>query len=170
MSAHAMPVQKPGRSKQDYGTPWELIHAVEKRWGRLSIDLAASETNAKAPLFISAEDDYLKQPVGPELKCGLSWCNPPFENLAPWADKWRLDSQAGARIIALTPASVGANWFANSICRTIAGTGIADIRFARVITLSPRITFEGCTDPYPKDCMLTLWGIDEPGFEFWRWK
>lgn len=41
------PIQKPGRSKQDYGTPWEFIRAVERRWGKLHVDLAAHSENAK---------------------------------------------------------------------------------------------------------------------------
>jgi hypothetical protein len=37
-----------GRSKQDYGTPWEFIHAVQSRFGPLRFDLAASTENQKA--------------------------------------------------------------------------------------------------------------------------
>lgn len=153
-----MPVQKPGKSKQDYGTPLELLTAVEARWGKIWIDLAASDINAKAPYYFTAEDDYLKQApvIGPDALC---WCNPPFENLAPWCAKWRADAEKGARIIALVPASIGSEWFASYV-----------FGHARVIGLRPRLTFEGCKDPYPKDCMLMLWGIEEPGFELWRWK
>jgi hypothetical protein len=35
MSKRKMPEQKPGRSKQDYGTPWDFIKAVEARFGKL---------------------------------------------------------------------------------------------------------------------------------------
>jgi hypothetical protein len=56
-----VPKQKPGKSKQDYGTPWELIRAIEARWGKLTIDLAARADNAKAPLFITPEENSLIQ-------------------------------------------------------------------------------------------------------------
>lgn len=175
-----MPAQKPGKSKQDYGTPWELIRAVEKRWGKLALDLAAHDSgdNAKAPAWFGESDDYLKQKFTPGLGLpddALCWCNPPFENIGPWAAKWLRDSIKGARIIALVPASIGAEWFADH-CESS----------ARVVALRPRLAFEGgghqagCVDEtcmgcqtYPKDCMLLLWG---PGFEqdarffTWRWK
>ncbi len=42
-----MPEQKPGRSKQDYGTPKDLLKAVRRRLGIVdfAIDLAAHEQN-----------------------------------------------------------------------------------------------------------------------------
>lgn len=175
--SRAMPAQKPGKSKQDYGTPWELIRAVEARWGKLALDLAAHDNgdNAKAPAWIGESDDYLKQDwtVGKGLfRTGLPlsllcWCNPPFENLGPWAAKWAADAKKGARIIALVPASIGAEWFAEHVYRK-----------ALVVALRPRLTFEGCSDPYPKDCMLLCYGCSSEvngwspaeGFQVWRWK
>jgi hypothetical protein len=47
------------RSKQDYGTPWPLIRAIEQRWGNLTIDLAATRENAKCGVFITPEEDSL---------------------------------------------------------------------------------------------------------------
>jgi phage N-6-adenine-methyltransferase len=156
------PIQKPGKSKQDYGTPWSLIRAIEARWGSLTIDLAARADNAKAPLFITPEEDSLKQDWSTRIGDGLAWLNPPFGDIAPWAAKC---SQAfGTSIIMLTPASIGSEWFAEH-CEGK----------AKIIGLRPRLRFEGCKDPYPKDCMLTLWnernGIfgDEPDFQTWRW-
>lgn len=163
-----MPVQKPGKSKQDYGTPWELIRAVEARWGKLTIDLAASPENAKAPYYYTVEDDYLTAPLGEmlSLRKQLCWCNPPFSDIGSWAAKWKADAALGARIIALVPASIGSGWFADHVY------GVA-----RVVALRPRITFEGCKDPYPKDCMLLIYGNEHteddrarPAFETWRWK
>lgn len=159
-----MPKQKPGKSKQDYGTPPEFIAAVEKCFGKLVIDLAASADNVKAPYYLTAEDDFLKQEwvVGRGLPdASLAWLNPPFENLAPWMAKCKADADKGARIIMLVPASVGSEWFAKYVWG-----------HAAVIVVRPRITFEGCKDPYPKDCMLILWGDWEarPMFDTWRWK
>lgn len=159
----SMPVQKPGRSKQDYGTPWELIRAVEARWGQLRTDLAANDdgSNAKAPQWTSSAFDYDWSGFG------LCWLNPPFGRIGKWAKKCLEESRRGARIIMLTPASVSSEWFAK----------YADGN-ARVVALRPRLTFEGCKHPYPKDCMLTLWGpgFDQddlgivPMFQTWRWR
>ncbi len=39
-----------------------------------------------------------------------------------------------------------------------------------VLGLSPRLTFEGTKDPYPKDLMLSVFGYGMNGFDTWRWK
>jgi hypothetical protein len=44
--ARTVPRQKPHQSEQDVGTPWELIRAVEARFGAIKFDLAATEENA----------------------------------------------------------------------------------------------------------------------------
>jgi hypothetical protein len=48
-------------SKQDLGTPREFIRAVEKRWGPLAWDLAASAANTKAPRYLGKRVNSLKQ-------------------------------------------------------------------------------------------------------------
>lgn len=185
-----MPQQKPGRSEQVVGTPWALIRAIERRWGLLSVDLAATPQNTKAPKFLGPPLNSLEEPWH-ELAGGLLWLNPPFENLGAWAEKCRQEAALGARIIMLTPASVGAGWFVEQVCGRQAHDDY-EIAHARVIVLAGRIAFQGChvrhpkghelagqrrcVDPcegcsaYPKDCMLTLWGLEEPGFEVWRWR
>ncbi len=154
-----MPAQKPHRSKQDYGTPWELIHAVERRFGKLDVDLAARADNAKAPLFVTPQEDSLSVGWAARFSGALGWLNPEFADIAPWARKCHQETQLGFRVIMLTPASVGANWFAEHVHGR-----------ALVLALSPRITFEGTKDPYPKDCMLSVFGIGEKTFDVWRWK
>lgn len=156
------PKQKPGSSRQDYGTPWALIRAIEARWGKLTIDLAARADNAKCPESITPEEDSLKQDWARCIGGGIGWLNPPFGDIAPWAAKCL--AARGTSIIMLTPASIGSEWFAD-YCEGK----------AKVVGLRPRLKFEGCKDPYPKDCMLTLWceqnGIfhDERDFQTWRW-
>jgi phage N-6-adenine-methyltransferase len=156
------PKQKPGRSKQDYGTPWEFVRAVEKRFGRLDVDLAARSDNAKAPAFIGPDQDSLSVPWAAYFRARsmLAWLNPPFADIEPWAAKCLEETRApsGLRVIMLTPASVGSNWFAAHVHRK-----------ALVLALNGRITFEGTKDPYPKDCMLSLFGFGETGFDVWKW-
>jgi hypothetical protein len=53
------PKQKPGISKQDYGTPPAFISAVVSRFGSLSWDLAACCCNAKAPRFLDEQKNSL---------------------------------------------------------------------------------------------------------------
>lgn len=155
------PRQKPGRSKQDYGTPWAFIHAVERRFGALFVDLAAhGPSNAKAPNYITPLQDSLTFDWT-QYASRIAWLNPEFADIAPWAAKCAAHASVfagfGGRILMLTPASIGSEWFEAHVHRK-----------ALVIGLRPRLTFEGTKDPYPKDLMLSVFG-ETPGFDTWRW-
>ncbi len=155
-----------GKSKQDYPTPWDFIHACEKKFnGSIAFDLAASDVNAKAPSYYTEADNALNQnwhrlPL--DWWHQRLWLNPPFDNIAPWAKKCAEEGAKGARILFLTPASVGSNRFRDYV------HGVA-----RVYALNGRIQFVGAEDPYPKDCILSVFGpklsVFKPGFEVWTW-
>jgi len=146
------------RSRQDYATPPEFIEAVEARFGALAWDLAASVENAKAPRHIDVATNSFSArwySLG-----GLLWLNPPYNDITPWVRKCHSESLAGAKILALLPASVGSNWYAAYV------DGCA----ARVLFLRPRISFDG-QNPFPKDLMLVAYGTDAaPGVECWKWR
>ena len=146
-----------GGSRQDYETPVDFMRAVEKRFGVMNVDLAARSDNAKAPVWIDEKKDSLLEDWG-SLKGNL-WLNPPFSNIAPWAQKCAIESANGARIFFLTPASVGSNWFSKFVHKK-----------ATVLFLNGRITFVGAKDPYPKDCILSCFSYGEPYYEVWKWK
>lgn len=150
------PTIKRGKSRTDYPTPWEFVRAVEKRFGPLTLDLAASETNTKADSYFDVTQNSLVQPW--HRYSGNLWLNPPFDNITPWAEKCASESFLGATIFFLTPASVGANWFRDFVHGK-----------ALVLGLNGRITFEGATDPYPKDCILSCYGLSA-GFDVWAWQ
>jgi phage N-6-adenine-methyltransferase len=150
------PPQCPGKSRQDYGTPLDFLAAVRRRFGSIDVDLAAREDNKVTQDWIDVGDDSLAQDwTG---GCGVMWLNPPFSNIGPWAAKCAASVGPGRTILLLTPASIGANWFAEHVHGR-----------AYVLALSPRLTFRGCSQPYPKDCMLSVYGWGA-GFGLWRWK
>lgn len=157
-----MPVQKPGLSKQDYETPPEFINAVKARLGVVDFewDLAASEQNSKAlHSYFSEEDDSLLQDWNRLITCawpqfGWAWLNPPFGHIEPWAKKC---AESGIKVAFLVPAGVGANWFRDWVDGK-----------ALVLLLNGRISFDGIA-PYPKDCILALYGVT-PGYEVWDWR
>lgn len=151
------PVQKPGRSKQDYATPWEFIRAVEARFGPIDFDLAAHEGNTKCITYFTEADDSLKQDW--TILRGNLWLNPPFGDIAPWARKCAESAHEfalGTRIFLLVPASIGSRWFAEHVHHR-----------ALVLGLSPRLSFDG-KNPFPKDLMMAIYGV-APGFDVWRW-
>lgn len=154
----SMPEQKPGKSRQDYETPPDFMEAFVRRFGPVDVDLAASAANAKAGLFIPEEHDSLK--CNWDGYVGNLWLNPPFKKIAPWAKKCCQTLISHDRAIyLLVPASVGADWFHYWV-----------EPFAYTIPLSPRLTFVGCKDPYPKDVMLCVYSNGLTGFKSWRWK
>lgn len=160
-----------GASKQDYSTPDEFIAAVKNRFGlkRFDFDLAATPDNAKAKLFFDErKTDALKRDWT-KLR-GELWLNPPFGNIAPWAQKCADTAGRSAshffwpfgwpnrRIYFLVPAAVGSNWFAAHVHER-----------ARVYFLNGRLSFDG-KNPYPKDCILAVYDGCAYGYQVWDWR
>lgn len=156
-----MPEQKPGRSKQTYGTPPDLLKAIKIRLDidEFDMDLAASETNAVASLFMTEEANALIQ-RWPSYG-GWNWCNPPFANIEPWVKTAYNQSRCNAaQTVMLLPSAVGSNWWKSWV-----------EPYAYVVHLNGRLIFVGETSPYPKDCSLlfyTSWGFK--GTEVWDWR
>lgn len=155
-----------GGSRQDYGTPPEFLLAVQRllHIPYFGWDLAASKENAKAARFFTEADDSLKQAwhalyynaAMPEWL----WLNPPFSNIEPWAAKACDEARMGAFVAMLVPASVGANWWRDYV------DGWAFVHF-----LNGRLTFEGETTPYPKDCaLLTYQPSRISGYRIFNWR
>lgn len=147
-------------TKQDYGTPREFVDACAHRFGPIVCDLAAHAENAKCATYYDKARDSLSVHWASEHPTGTLWLNPEFTDIAPWAERCVLMSERRTGLILmLTPASIGSNWFARHVNRK-----------AMVLGLSPRLTFEGTKDPYPKDLMLSVFGMGLSGFDVWRWK
>lgn len=155
------PRQKPGRSKQDYGTPPEFLAAVKKRIGinYFDWDLAASEQNTVAADFYTEAEDALA--MSWKTGDGWNWLNPPFTRIGDWARlAHEYAVQDGVQTAVLIPAAVGSNWWRDWVHGK-----------AAVLFLNPRLTFVGCKDPYPKDCALLLYGPEIlRHYDVWTWK
>jgi phage N-6-adenine-methyltransferase len=171
-----MPKQKPGRSKQDYGTPREFILAVKEllQISEFDIDLAASADNAKAELFYDKDIDALVQPW--DVGQGWNWLNPEFARISPWVERAYYHAvEYGTKTAVLIPAGVGSNWWRDWV------HGKAMVHF-----LNGRITFDGTppnprtgkVDAYPKDCALLLYARAEMHYieqgdwpyDIWTWQ
>ncbi len=156
-----MPAQKPGSSEQVVQTDHLLMRAVERRFGALHVDLAATRQNTQCAEYIDKATDSLGVAWAQNWPRGRMWLNPEFNNIGEWAWKCArecLHLKKGGLILLLTPASIGANWFRDYVAP-----------HARVIALNGRLTFVGHKQPYPKDCMLSVYGMT-PGFEVWDWR
>jgi hypothetical protein len=95
---------------------------------------------------------------------GLLWLNCEFNDIPRWTKRVKEESEKGANILSLTPASVGSVWFDELVAP-----------FADVYLLRPRIPFIP-GEPYNKDCMLSHFvspsDRDEgfPSICTWNWK
>lgn len=172
-----MPAQKPGASKQDYGSPPAFLRAVEARFGRIVWDLAAHASNSVCgDRYFGPGSRWGENSLerawdlipGVRTGEGLLWLNPPFGKIKPWARKCQAEASFGARIAMLVPLS-GGNWFADYVEES-----------AFVLPIRPRFPFvgqepnpkTGKLDPYPKDLMLCVYNpptVFHVGFETWRW-
>jgi hypothetical protein len=155
------PRQKPGKSRQDYCTPPELLRAIERDFNvtRWAADLACDASNKICEVGYGPGSPFGEDSFQADWKIpGDLYLNPPFADIEPWVRKCATTERVG-RIFQLAPASVGSNWY----------LGLVHGR-AHVIAISPRVTFQGETSPYPKDLVLLEWGRVRGGFSTWRWK
>lgn len=161
-----MPAQRPGTSEQVVCTPRAFLDAVERRFGKIGFDLAATKENN-----VTGDDDSFFGPGSTlandaltvdwsQLGGDLCWCNPEYgmiKGSRGFAHKARIEAACGVRIVMLIPAAVATNWFADEIHG-----------HALVIPIRPRLTFVGHKDPFPKDLMLVCYNLGSPGFEPWN--
>lgn len=159
-------------SSGDIWTPWKFIRAVEHKFGPLAIDLAASgPQSAKAPRWITPEENSLKQDWAAMLDGGLGWDNCPYNNIASWVKYHARQWELGAETLLLVPGSIGANWYWDWDWVE---------PFAQVYSVG-RMVFDNCFDritgelvrtPYTKD--LILCHYDPANYpermQRWNWK
>lgn len=201
-AARIMPPQCPGNSRQDYCTPRAFLDAVEREFGPIVWDLAATY-NQSVLRHTDLQDvhrehcyfgpDHMCQDMRdslarPWISCvlpacaGLLWLNPPYSRIAPWAAKCAAESQLGARIAFLVPASIGAAWYWDH-CAPYARTfSIGRLTFVNrlrdgvtvgTVETPACLDAKGRPTPYPKDLLLVLYDVAggmTPGIERWKWQ
>jgi phage N-6-adenine-methyltransferase len=153
-----MPAQKPHRSVQEVETPTELIRAVERRFGLIGFDLAASAQNAKARQFFTRADDALTQnwALGPSVR--VAWLNPEFGDVEPWAEKCRAVRRLSRWTLMLVPMGTQ-DWATEHMWGQ-----------AYVLKLKGRVQFVGHSQGFPKDLVLAAYGFSMVGEEVWDWR
>lgn len=165
------PPQRPGNSDGVFVTPDPFIAAVKHRLGITDfvVDLAASASNTKALRFLDEAHDSLAFDWTIYAGRGWCWLNPPFNDLRPWVAKCasyipdgHYQPSQGLQVALLVPASIGADWFTDHV------EGHADI-----LPLRGRLSFDE-RGPYPKDCVLALYGNRPKSFtgytRSWDWR
>ncbi len=170
-------------SEQVVATPWAFIRAVEAKFGMLHVDLAATDENRKAPVWITPERDTFSVNWAHVLSGSLGWLNPEFDPMEKWVEKCAIEQQRGAEFLALAPASIGTNWFWDHVQPFATVYSIGRIPFEGSHNKYPKghpkagqrrcagpPVCMGCC-PYPKDLILSHYN-QNPNHELqrWRWK
>jgi len=162
-------------SKQDYQTPKQLIEACEKRFGKITLDLAARSYNKACERYIapctgpegplpfdkeayaidSFDQDWSR--LYAELG-GIFWLNCEFSDIASWAKKCYVDSCNGANITLLIPYGT-----TKAFRRWVLGK-------ADLYMLEGRLQFIP-GESFPKDCMIChFYPGSGKNLYFWDWK
>lgn len=154
----AMPKQKPHRSVQAVATPANLVAAIERRFGLLDFDLAASADNAKAARYFTEQDNALSQNWSLGRSVRVAYLNPPFGDVTPWAEKCCEVRDLRRWTLMLVPQG-SPDW----ACDFVWGR-------AYVLKLKGRVTFVGHQQGFPKDLMIAAYGFGVSGEEVWDWR
>lgn len=148
------------KSRQDLATPREFLDAVERRFGNISLDLAANRENHVCPNWHGPGGDRENTFDAYWSRLyGNLWLNPEFEHTPKYARKMALECKnRDAFSFLLAPASVGSNWFNDYVASE-----------SYVLFLTDRITFVGESKKYPKDLILAVYGFGLVGRDSWHW-
>jgi phage N-6-adenine-methyltransferase len=124
-----------------WGTPWDVFHEYDAEFP-FTLDVCATEDNAKCPRFFSPEVDGLAQDWGDDI----CWMNPPYgREIGLWLEKAYRSSLIGAPVCCLSPARTGTRgWHA-----WVLGKGESWYRQGRIV-------FEGATDPAGFDALAVI--------------
>ena len=132
----------------DWATPLDLFDRYNEKYD-FSIDVCASEDNAKVERYWTERDDGLAQDWSHEV----CWMNPPYgREIGQWVEKAYLSARhQGSVVVGLLPARTDTRWFHNFIWP----------RKAKVELLKGRIKFLEDGEqkhPAPFPSMIVVWG------------
>lgn len=94
----------------EWATPDEVFDPLNAEFG-FTLDVAASEENAKCRSFFDKEQNALNRHWH-----GVCWMNPPYGKDVPkWMQKAADEAKRGVTTVCLIPARTNTNWF-HDIC------------------------------------------------------
>ena len=135
----------PAASRDDWETPQPLFDELHAEFG-FTLDVAASDHNAKLPTYYTEIGNGLEQPWD-----GVCWCNPPYgRELPKWVEKAVFAQEQGATVVMLVPARTDTRWWHDLVIPH------AEVRFIR-----GRIVFTGAQHnaPFPSAILVFRGGV-----------
>lgn len=140
---------------QDVSTPPDLF-ALLGRLYPFVVDLAARPDNALLAEYVTPEENSLEADWSSLTSLSaFGWLNPPYNEVKDdragrhqgWAAKMRREAERGARFVALVPASLEANWYADYV-----HGGPCEVRI-----LKGRLKFPGYPHAAANAHMIIVW-------------
>ncbi len=131
--------------RTDWPTPWALFHTLDALHGPFTLDVCATEANAKCDRFFSPEKNGLVQTWK-----GVCWMNPPYgKEIASWLQKAVGEVREGNadRVVALLPARTDTRWWHDLV-----------MPYGIVHFLRGRVRFEGAEHPAPFPSAVVVFG------------
>lgn len=159
MSAH---LGRRDPQKQGHRTPPEFLAAVERRFGAIVFDLAATwgdqVTGDEGPCWTPAHDS-LSRNWGDQFHKGTHFLNPPYSKVEPWMRKLHDECRLLPRwTVALVQASSDSKWWHSYVHNKCM---VFDI---------PRVKFVGESSVFPKPLACLAYGYGVSGRAFWNWR
>ena len=116
----------------EWATPQDLFNKLNAEF-HFTLDVCATQENAKCPTFYSKEQNSLNQNWQ-----GVCWMNPPYGRaIGEWVRKAMQSARLGATVVCLVPSRTDTAWWWD-ICMK------GEIRFIR-----GRLKFGGCENSAP---------------------
>lgn len=101
---------------QHWGTPWAVVRALEAQEGlQFTLDVAATETTAKAPKFYTEVDNAFRHNWYSDADTGAVWCNPPYGDkrfpVRMWVERACLFRKQMTTVLLLPANKTDQDWF-----------------------------------------------------------
>jgi len=139
------------RSNTDnWATPPEVFEDLDREFA-FTLDVCASESNAKCERFYTRADDGLRQPWS-----GVCWMNPPYgRTIGKWVKRAQEAAAGGATVVCLLPARTDTAWWHDHVAEHA-----TEIRFLR-----GRLKFGGAENsaPFPSAIVVFRPPVTEVG-------
>lgn len=133
-------------SKSDeWTTPIELFDELHNRF-IFDLDAAASDENHLCDRYYTKETDGLRQ----SWEWRRCFVNPPYSQIARWAEKFQEESSRARLIVALIPARTDTRWWHKYI-----------VEADKIVFLRGRLKFSNSKNSAPFPSALAIWmGLD----------
>lgn len=158
-------------SNQDWATPWEFFHALERKLDiTFDIDVCAEVHNAKCEKFITPEQDAFKTPWIHNSGCCAAYCNPPFKNPMPWMMRAFEESENDGLVAVMGVVNPSTKWwkFAVTHAAQILLVGGKRVQFEPpVSTKASSNNYENCVMIFDYDGNVKFGQAHQ---ETWYWK